>query len=132
MEVRQVTMVRLFGSLGPVDHQPKLLPLAMGFLESASKENLLPGYTGVLSCSGGGFPPTMLPCPCGQRARNVKKVACVLGALLVHDTVFAFEGRGHLLDPAFVFLGGDLHEKLQFEFPQVRPEAKAVAIGRVG
>ena len=48
-----------------------------------------------------------------------------------YDAVFAFEGRGHLLDPASVFLGGDLQEKLQIEFAQVRAEGKAVAIGHV-
>jgi hypothetical protein len=47
------------------------------------------------------------------------------------DAVFAFEGRGHLLDQAFVFLGGDLQEKLQVEFTQVLPEGKAVAKSRV-
>jgi len=50
---------------------------------------------------------------------------------LVHDAVFAFEGRGHLLDPGFVFLGGYLQEKLQVEFAQACAERKAVAIGRV-
>src|SRR5208282_3911187 len=129
--MRWVTMVRLFGSLGPVDHQPKLLQLALWYLKTARKDHLLPGYTGVLSCSRSGFPPTMLPCLCRSGSRNVMKVACVRGGLLVHDAVFAFEGRGHLLDPASVFLGGDLQEKLQIEFAQVRAEGKAVAIGRV-
>jgi hypothetical protein len=63
MEVRQVAMVRLFGSLGPVDHQPKLLLLALWFLKSACKENLLPSYTGVLSCSRRGSNNASMPLP---------------------------------------------------------------------
>src|SRR5260370_902332 len=131
MKVCQVTVIRLLGSLGPVDHQPELLQLAMGFFESASKINLLPSDAGMLSCALGGFPATMLPLRCGQRACDIQEIACTLGRLLVHCAVFAFEGGGHFLSPASVFLRGDLQEELHFEFPESCPESKTVAIGRV-
>src|SRR4029077_5108921 len=108
MKVCQVAVIRLLGSLGPVDHEPELLQLAMGFFESPSKINLLPSDAGVLSCALGGFPATILPLCCRQRACDLQEIACTLGRLFVHCAVFAFEGGGHFLSPASVFLRGDL------------------------
>jgi hypothetical protein len=113
MEVRQITMVGFRGVRGPIDHQPALLQLALGFFEPAGQVHLLPRQAGALLFAVGRPPATGLPNLGGQGPGELEQAAGARGGRVIDGAVLAVEHGGHFLRPAGMFLRGDLQEKLQ-------------------